>query len=193
MDKVRIDVQGASPLLMHAATLADPLDEATKAFKTVSGKRSKTEDDHIAMSRMEFAAGLYLAQDGYPVMPAANLMACLIAGARITKSGPKVERGMTLLGVEFPLIYTGPKTAAELFADPNFVDRRSVVNQRARVMRTRPKFREWGFTAEGYVDAGILDVPTLTAIAADAGNLIGLGDYRKGGGFGRFTAKVSAL
>jgi hypothetical protein len=181
------------PLLMHAATLADPLDPQTKEFKRISGKKSKTEDDHELMSMMEFAAGLYLDDDGRPCIPAGNLMKCLIEGARVTKSGPKIERGVTLAGVDFPLIYDGPTDPADLYQDRRFVDRRSVVNQRARVMRTRPVFKQWAFEAEAHIDPAILDVSDLASIVTDAGNLIGLGDHRKIGGYGRFTGNVAVI
>jgi hypothetical protein len=197
---VSIGITGTTKLLMHADTLADPLDPKTKEFKRVSGKRTKTDADHEEMARLEYLAGLYLGtfegKNGVvmvvPAIPYRNVMKCLIEGARITKSGPKIERGLTMTGAEFPLIYDGPTTPEKLYADKNFVSRMSVKVGQARTMRCRPAFTSWALIAEAMIDPEVLSAEELQDIATNAGRFIGLGDYRKGGGFGRFTAEVQA-
>lgn len=191
MQSVQIDITGDTVLLMHADTLADPLSEVTKAFKKVSSKRVKTDADHEEMARAEFRAGLYL-EDGVISVPGRNLMKCLIEGARITKSGAKVERGLTIAGSAFPLEYNGPRDPDALYADKNFVSRMSVKVGTAKTMRCRPQFRTWGLTASAWIDPAVLNLDELQDIATNAGAMIGLGDYRKGGGFGRFSATVKA-
>lgn len=191
MLNVQIDITGETALLMHADTLADPLAEVTKAFKRVSGKRTKTDADHEEMAWQEFRAGLYL-EDGKVVIPNRNIMKNLIEGARVTKSGPKVERGVTITGSSFPLIYDGPSDPAALYADKNFVSRMTVKVGQARTVRCRPLFRQWSVSVTALIDPAIVSVDELADIAANAGALIGMGDYRKGGGFGRFTATVKA-
>ena len=188
---VQINITGVSPMLMHSDRLADPLLPETKAFKRVTGKRSKTDSDYEDMARMEFEAGLYLGADGSVCIPGRNLVKCLIEGARVTKSGPKIERGL-VLGAEFPLAYQGPSDPAKLYADKNFVSRMTVKVGTARTVRCRPMFRSWSLLATGIIDEAVLSVEELGDIAGNAGALIGLGDYRKGGGFGRFEAIVSA-
>ena len=189
MLNVRIGITGDTALLMHADTLADPLAEVTKAFKKVSGKRTKTDADHEEMAWQEFRAGLYI-EDGRVCIPNRNIMKNLIEGARVTKSGPKVERGVTITGSAFPLEYDGPSDPAGLYADKNFVSRMTVKVGQARTVRCRPVFRQWSVTATALIDPAIIDLDDLQEIASNAGALIGLGDYRKGGGFGRFSAVV---
>lgn len=192
--KVRLDFTAITPMLMHSDVLADPLNPLTKEMKRFSSKRTKTDEDHEKMASLEFAASIYRDQDGEIVVPAANVKKCLIEGARVNKSGPKIERGVTLLGVNFPLSYgTTKKSADELFSDAAFVDRRSVKVGQTKVMRVRPVFNEWALTVEAFIDPAICSVDDLSEIAQNAGNLIGLGDHRKVGGYGRFDAKVSAL
>ena len=188
---VQIDITGDTALLMHADTLADPLAEVTKAFKKVSGKRTKTDADHEAMARQEFLAGLYF-EDGRVVIPNRNIMKNLIEGARVTKMGPKVERGVTIMGASFPLRYKGPSDPEGLYADKNHVSRMTVKVGQARTVRCRPIFREWALTASALIDPAVVSLDDLQEIASNAGALIGLGDYRRGGGFGRFTAVVKA-
>lgn len=193
--KVRLEVTGTSPLLMHNSRLADPLDPIVKAVKTISGKRIKTEADHEGMARLEFEGGLYLdEQDSFPVIPCANIKRSLVEGARITKSGKKIERGLFPLADHVPLIYNGPHTAAELW-EKGFVSRLSVGVTTNRVMRTRPQFIEWALQSEAEVDAFVLNPTDLQAIAETAGRMVGIGDYRpgKGGSYGRYSVVVVVL
>jgi hypothetical protein len=189
---VRIDITGMTPLLMHSDRLADPLLPESKAFKRVTSKRTKTDADYEDMARMEYLAGLYTDPDtGAVSIPGRNLMKCLIEGARVTKSGPKVERGC-VIGADFPLGYNGPTDPEKLYADKNFVSRMTVKVGTARTIRCRPIFRSWTLTATGIIDEAVLSADELSDIARNAGSLVGLGDYRKGGGFGRFSAVVTA-
>lgn len=187
---IRIDITGITPLLMHSDQLADPLLPETKVFKRVSGKRTKTDADYEDMARMEFLAAIYLNSDGRVCIPGRNIMKCLIEGARITKNGPKIERGL-VMGAEFPLTYQGPSDPESLYANKNFVSRMTVKVSTARTIRCRPQFRSWELSATGIIDPSVLSVEELDDIARNAGALIGLGDYRKGGGFGRFEAVVT--
>ena len=193
MQKVKIEITGTMPLIMHGDTLADPLHPLTKEFKRVSGKRSKTDEDHEAMARMEFLAALYQDASGAICIPAANIKKCLIEGARVTKSGPKVERGVTLHGVDFPLVHSGPADPDDLYDTGEFVDRRSVKVGTARTMRVRPYFRDWSLEVECVIDPTVCSLDDLETIAQNAGNLIGLGDHRKIGGYGRFTTVVTKV
>lgn len=192
MITVEIEMQGLTPLLMHSDVLSDPLSEETKAFKRVSGKRTKTDADHEAMAEMEYLAGLYLDGDGQVVIPGRNVTKCLIEGARITKSGAKVERGLALMAAEFPLVHDGPATAGALYRDKRYVSRMTVVVMRSKTVRCRPIFRHWSVAASVMVDETVLSIEELGDIARNAGQMIGLGDYRKGGGFGRFRSVVRA-
>jgi hypothetical protein len=192
MQRVEIEIKGDTALLMHADILADPLAEVTKAFKRVSGKRTKTDADHEEMAWQEFRAGLYV-EGGIVSLPNRNIMKCLIEGARVTKSGAKVERGVTITGTSFPLEYDGPVTAEDLYADRNFRSRMTVKVGTAKTIRCRPIFRQWELTATAIIDPAIINLEELQDIAVNAGALIGLGDYRRGGGFGRFSTVVRAV
>ena len=192
--QIKITVTGETPLIMHADTLADPIHVLTKEFKKVSGKRTKTDEDHEKMARMEFMAALYKdpATD-LLLIPGANIKKCLIEGARTTKSGPKIERGLVLQGTEFPLIHAGPKDLDDLYDDKDFQDRRSVKVGTARTMRVRPIFKKWGIDVLCTIDPAVCSLDDLEEIAENAGKLIGLGDHRKVGGYGRFKTVVTKV
>jgi hypothetical protein len=209
--KVRITLTGSSPLLMHNARMSDPLDKYAKELKEYSSKKRKTEDDHRTMSRIEFRGGLYIHEETVvrpgragnpgPFIPGINVLRSLVEGGRINKLGKDVERGLMILTDECPLIYDGPRDIAGLWGDGEnspYVSRMSVKNQAARVMRTRPIFKNWALEAEFEVDLNIMtNLDTVQQIATNAGKLAGIGDYRPssphGGTFGRYDAKVEAL
>src|SRR3546814_21068521 len=59
MEILKLKIVGTSPLMMHSDRLANPLNPATKAHKELTGKRKKTDDDHLAIAKSEFIAGAY--------------------------------------------------------------------------------------------------------------------------------------
>lgn len=189
--KVRITMRGTSTLLMHNAQLSDPLNVHTQALKTVSKKRIKTDDDHLEMGRLKFMGSLYWDEESGPYIPGANIHACLIEAAKMTRQGPAAKRGIVIPDEVNPLAYTGPREPDALWADKNFRSRLSVKVTTSRVMRTRPQFRQWAVEADALLDVTQIDLGTITQIASTAGLMIGLGDYRPR--FGRFDATVTQI
>ena len=110
MIEFTITLTGTAPLLMHNSRLSNPLDPATKALKKVTGKRNKTDDDHEQVARLEFAGGLYLDPDVGPFIPGENIARALVDGAKLTKMGVKVTRGVFISTDVNPLSYNGPRT-----------------------------------------------------------------------------------
>lgn len=188
--KVRITITGTAPLLMHNVRLANPLDPIARAMKETSSKRKKTDEDHERLARLEFEGGLYIDDTG-PYLPGANIEKCLVEGARVTRQGKQVERGLFVIDNEVALVYDGPRTADGLWADESFRSLMSVKVGTSRVTRCRPMFRSWVLEANAEMDGAQLNLGTLQAIAIDAGAMVGLGDYRPR--YGRFTAEVEAL
>ena len=185
-----ITMIGVRPLLMHSARLANPLDAVVKSMKAVSKKKTKTDDDHEEMARLEFAGSLYIHADLGPFIPGENIERCLVDAGKITRKGTALTRALFIDTDMNPLIYTGPRTVEGLWKDENFRHVASVKVQQNRVMRTRPMFKEgWEVTAHGVLDTSVLDFVELESIAETAGNMIGLGDYRPR--FGRFTVEVA--
>lgn len=191
MEKIVVRITGESPLLMHSARLSNPFDPITKAHKVLTSKRKKTEEDQEAIARSEWEGGMY--HDGSaPYLPGMLLKAALRDGAKLSRGGKDVSRAVRVLEDKLPLEYNGPKSVESLWADGGYFDIRSVAVQRARLMRCRPIFREWS------VEATIMFLPDqiervdVLRYLENAGQLIGVGDFRpdKGGDFGRFSVEV---
>lgn len=189
--KVRVTLKGTAPLLVHNIRLANPLDPFARAMKHVSSKRTKTEDDYIELARLEHEGGLYFDPVVGPYLPGQNIERSLQDGAKLTKSGKKIERGLFISDDIVPILYEGPRTVKGLWADENFRSVLSVKVSTSRVMRTRPMFRNWSLEADAELDPSVLELTDLTSIANQAGQMTGLGDYRPR--YGRYTAEVAVL
>jgi hypothetical protein len=173
--------------------LASPLNPFAKKLKALNGKRNKTDDDRMEIARVEFEGGLYHDKDLGPYVPAANLFRSLIGGGRLTKAGKRVERGVMVDGVEFPLIYKGPRDVEGLWGggESEFVDVRTVVVQRSKVDRCRPIFHTWTVEADIILDPTVIDYDEFVGVARNAGAMEGLGDYRML--YGRFSVEIEQL
>ena len=193
MEKVNLKIVGTSALLMHSDRLANPLDPLKKEMAAFTGKRKKTDEDHEMIARIEWSAAMYHSEETGPYLPGRMMKACLIGAAKKTKEGPKVKTGLIVMTDKAPVEYTGPRDQKAMWANKNFIDIRSVVVQRARLMRCRPVFREWMVTFEVVYDQSIIDKADIRRIAETAGLIVGMGDYRpeNGGDFGRFAVKES--
>jgi len=191
--KVRMTATGTRPLIMHNVRLASPLNAYAKELKRLNSKRNKTDEDRLAVARVEFEGGLYYDKELGPYIPAPNLFRSLIDGGRLTKAGKKIERGVIIDGIEFPLLYRGPRDIEGLWGDgeSEFVDVRTVVVMRAKIDRCRPIFRDWTVEAEVILDPAVIDLDEFAEVARNAGQMVGLGDYRLM--FGRYTVEVEPL
>lgn len=193
MEKVNLKIVGTSALLMHSDRLANPLDPLKKEMASFTSKRKKTDEDHEMIAKIEWSAAMYYAEETGPYLPGRMLKACLIGAAKKTKEGPKVKAGLIVMTDKAPVKYNGPRDQKSMWANKNFIDIRSVVVQRARLMRCRPIFPEWEVVFEVIYDQSIIDKADILRIADTAGLIVGMGDYRpeNGGDFGRFSAKES--
>lgn len=191
--KVRLTGTGTRPLLMHNVQLASPLNRYAKQLKALNSKRVKTDEDRLAIARVEWEGGLYWADAIGPYIPGANVFASLIGGARLIKAGRKVERGVDLAELELPLIYRGPRDIESLWGagDSEYVDVRPVKVQTSRVDRCRPIFREWSFETELVIDPSVIEFDEFTTVCQNAGQFEGLGDYRRL--HGRYAVQIEQI
>lgn len=187
MTQFTLTITGTKPLLMHNSQLSDPLNRWAREMKKLSGKRTKTDEDHLELARLEFFGGLYFDDDLGPVMPSQNLEAAITDGAKRTKQGKNVGRGLFITDLVTPIVYAGPRDLDALWGDgeSEYVHRASVKVGTSRVMRTRPIFRQWVLEADGFFDDQIFNLETVEQILTDAGSYAGLGDWRPR--FGTFT------
>jgi hypothetical protein len=191
MAEYTLEIVGTSPLLMHSARLSNPLDPNARAMKKISAKRNKSEEDYLALAKLEFIGGLYHDAEMGPYIPGANVFRTLVDAARKRKLGTRVTSSLFVRDDVNLLAYKGPRDIESLWADENFRHEASVKVGTSRVIRTRPQFRSWGAEATLVVDSEGLDQDDLAQIVNIAGRMVGLGDWRPI--FGRFTGTLTKI
>ena len=188
METLHFSIEGVTPLLMHSAQLADPLNKYARAIKKISSKRTKTDDDHAAMQRLEATGGMYWRDDVGLHVPGECIESCLINAAKLRKLGTTFKRGAQVVELHCPLLKTGaPNSREEIAKDPKFRYVKSVKVGTSRVMRTRPIFESWALTFTVMYDPQQLQREDIVSMAEDAGSMVGIGDFRPR--FGKFDVK----
>ncbi len=183
--------KNGSPLLMHNERLADPLDPYSREIAKISGKRKKTEADHLEIARIEFAGGMYFDEELGPCVPTWNVIRCIQDAGRRQKLGVQVIRGITPATALTPVEYDGPRDIQSMWDDGRFTLRKSVGIGQSRTMRTRPVFVDWKVEAELELDLTILDVEKVDQLVEEAGRYVGLGDNRPL--YGRFFGSAKLV
>ena len=146
MQDLNAHIRGTAPILLHSDQGVDPLDPLRMELTKFTSKRTKTEEDHKTISWLEWRLNAYLDESDNIVMPTRNIHACLRDAARRVKKGKIVDHAIVFENVAERLLFDfdGPENGLRaLFESGEFIDRRSVGNQRNRIMRTRPRFNEW--------------------------------------------------
>lgn len=174
------------PMIMHNGQTADPLNKFAKALKQISSKRAKTDSDFEEMARIEFMAGLYMGRNG-PIIPAQNIDAMLINGAKKSKEG-MLAKGAVFCMENVDLIYDGPRDANQMWEVDDFRFSRIVKVGTARVVRMRPIFNAWKATVKINFEPSLVNESRLVDWWNAAGSVVGLGDWRPQ--YGRFETKL---
>lgn len=184
-ETVKLTIKGTAPLIMHNGRMRDPLDFFAKELKKLTGKRNKSDEDHLAIARLEWEAGLYWNEKLGPYVPQRPLRKLLIEGARKSKAGKIVEAHVMPSGAA-PIVYDGPRDVEGLWSAGRsngsvvgtYVDRRIMTVQRNAVARTRPIFPEWSLEITYEYDSGECQPEQVRQWLVAAGHHVGLLDGR---------------
>jgi len=192
--KYNLELIGISPLLMHSCRGANPLDPDVKFMKTITGKRKKTDEDHEKLIELEYKLNAYYDKNIGFYVPSNVIEQCIINGAKKNKLGKQMAISIDVKEYKIPLISDAPKNIEDAIQEPEFIDVRNVVVNRARIMRTRPRFDRWRLKFEIELDESIVNEDDFITALNNAGSLVGICDYRpeKGGKYGRFEVKVKS-
>lgn len=188
MESIKVKLNSLSPMLMHSDRYSNPLDPLTKAHKELTGKRKKTDEDHELILKSEWNGSIYHDEKIGPYVPGINVESMLMEAAKQQKLGKKFKSAIMVLEDRVKVDYDGPRDRVKMFADHRFVDCRSVKVQQARLQRCRPIFHEWSITFNLNYDPAVVDLRDIQKALVDAGQLVGLGDFRPR--FGKFEAVI---
>lgn len=186
--KLTARLTGVAPILLHSGQMIDPRNEYARAMKAVSSKKMKTDADHEEMARIEWMAGLYL-RGGKVVLPSEVIEAALVSAAKKTRAGKTAQAGL-FCESDAPLIFPdADKTPDALWGmGKRYAWGAPVRVGQARVIRTRPRFDEWGADVALTFDDTLLNRAAVVDMLTVCGDQIGLCDWRPK--FGRFAVEV---
>ena len=186
--KLTARLTGVAPILLHSGQMIDPRNAHARAMKAVSSKKMKTDADHEEMARIEWTAGLYL-RDGKIVLPSEVIEAALVSAAKKTRAGKTAQAGLFCEADAALIFPDADKTPEALWAMGNKYAWGSPVRVgQARVIRTRPRFDEWGAVVALTFDDTLLNRVAVVDMLTVCGDQIGLCDWRPK--FGRFSVEV---
>ena len=175
-------------LIMHSGQTADPLNRYAKAMKALSGKRAKTDADHEALARLECEAGLYLNGKGEVIIPGRVIEAMIAEGAKKSKEG-KIALSSTFVDNDPVISYDGGPLTVEQLLDSD--QHRLAVPVRvgqAKVVRTRPIFRDVRFTFLVSLETSLANEAQLRRWIEAGLNQVGIGDWRPRHGRGELIS-----
>tara|TARA_R100001463_G_scaffold2450_4_gene10370 strand:- start:238 stop:876 length:639 start_codon:yes stop_codon:yes gene_type:complete len=200
-------VSGIAPLLLSNNLCSDPLSQAAKDKKFFTSKRTKSDDDHMALRLIDWVHSGYWTEPGKVViddvensvnfegfadltLPSQNFARCLRNGATAFKLGKEVARA--LIVENEPLInYDGPRTASEMISQGRFVLTAPVVRMKVTNWVTRLILPAWSVNYQLTIDDERISVDDLERICQTAGRFEGLGTWRPR--YGRFSTELTEL
>lgn len=172
MKQIEATIEGISPLLMHRFPMTED------NVKSKAKNQRQTQDD--------VESYLYLDHNKLLVQPSTHIVSSL------KKAGAKFQ-----IPGQGKLTYKNLMGSGAVIIDPDMIphihqkweiDRRPVVVQRARIVRSRPILNKWRLSFSVDYDDDEISKDTLKELFDFAGRRVGIGDFRpeKGGPFGRF-------
>jgi len=175
---------------MHNNRCVNPRDPLKKAISAITAKgKRKTEADLDELERLEFVAGLYYDEQMGPYIPSQNIRKMLIEGARKVKLGKQFESGVFITD-DVPVQYDGPRDFEDMWKlRDKFAWTTVVGNQKASILRTRPRFKQWSVEFSVILEESLVSVDDLKTALKHAEIAVGLCDGRSVG-CGRFFAEV---
>lgn len=195
IDVMHIEITGTTPLLLHNGRTGNPLDPFTKRLKSLTSKKTKTEDDYQAILELGWEAALYMDDKRGLYLPSENLFAAFMSGAKKHKWGQK----MSAISFDDPVGYSIllPKNdkwekvdLETLKADPDNRFVKMVTVQKSKNMSCRPCFKLWKLYFSLEFDSDMIDANEIKTILVTMTKKIGLGVWRpnspKPGTYGKF-------
>lgn len=180
MKKINVEIKGTTDLLMNNYNIQAELDR--KKGKRITQTYEPKE---------EAEKSCYRDEDGkYLVIPSRMVYASMLNASSFHKINRRSAKSILAGSIrveqeDIPLLDKDNKPLKDYI-----IDNRAVVIQRARVIKSRAKIKDWKakFTLI-YNEQLIADPEIIKVVLTEAGMRIGIGDYRpqKSGWYGTFS------
>lgn len=191
MKNLQVTWKGITPLIMHSCQCVNPLHPIARELKKYTSKKKKTDEDLIKISDLEWESGAYW-KDGLGLyIPAENVEATIINGAKANKKGKDIEKYCNVTDLYIPFDYGENLTKDELIANYEYRDTRVMTVMRAKILRTRPRFDQWKIVFNMQYDESKIDIDTIVNAMEYAGSYVGLCDSRPK--YGKFVTTIKEV
>jgi hypothetical protein len=191
--RLKLKWTGVRPLIMHSARGVDPENTQVRQKQQLQRKRTKSEDDLLALKRLDWELGLYWDPELKLYIPSENIERCIVQGAATIKKTKAVEGAIEVTESNVQITSARgepyPDDLDALYESGRFQFRHVIripPRTGSRVMSIRPMIPTgWQllFEIEFHTIAqAILEEAILAA------TLIGLCDWRPK--FGRFVSEI---
>ncbi len=192
----RITGRPDTPMMMHNNQTADPRNHYAKVLAELHTDYKRRGSDKAAildkMAIQRVAAGLYWNDALGLHIPASNLRATVIDGAKLSRGGANCKRYVQVAGPA-RIKYKGPSNLEDIANDPRFRYDSIMKNGGANAVQvptTRAIIPEWECEFSLIlIDNTKMTEKDLIKYVTDAGLYCGVGASRTHG-FGRFTTEV---
>ena len=191
MNTIRFRLNGKTPLMLQNGQTANPRNRYAKRLKELNkDKKRKGADVDAVLDQMadvEVESCLYYNERDGIHMPAENIRASLIEGAKLSRGGSQVKR-TCFVYENATLSYDGPKDVAGFVANKDFHHEAIVKVGMVKVPKSRAIIPEWSCDIEvAYMPGNVVDDRDIIKYMIDAGLYSGIGASRSLG-YGRFDA-----
>lgn len=173
-DILKVSVKGITPLLMNNPASMAP----TKAKK----------GGYVANPEEEAEKATYRTENGTLALPGVQFRGSIVNAAAAFKKGRSSLKTTVSHIQVYPELVPLHDDFGN-FLDKYEIDSRRAVVQHQGIIRNRPRLDEWMATFEIDYEEALVSEEVIVEILKDAGNRIGVGDYRpqRSGPFGRFA------
>lgn len=185
-------IRGLVPCVMSNGQMADPTNYYAMLTAEIRGERKRgkafTQEQAERYNKCLFVGQLYLKDRknmAVPCWPAENVEAMIRSGAKKSRGGEAAKIGVSVMD-DFPLLYDGPTTADELWADERFHFYSMPLPRGggARTVNCRARFSPWEFKFDVLLDTRLADPDQFRRWLHDAGWRVGLSAWTPK--YGRF-------
>ena len=145
MKTIHVKMNGVSPILMNNPQGVNPLHPLViekKKYTSLPSKK-KTEEVYAIISDLEWLIGVYWEDNFGLYISNEMIMGTLVDGAKMNRNGSAVLKAVQVIDSIVPLDIGEVQNFDKMKTDIRFRDVRSVVVQRSRVTKTRPRFNTW--------------------------------------------------
>lgn len=194
IQSAHIKIEGINYLLQNNPQTVDPFNSYSKAKKSITARRTKTDDDLIELGNIETESKIYFDEKLGVYVPTRWLTEaiCTAAYGVIKVGKDKMRGGVFATEEKAKLTYEDMKlvkTIDDVVMNPKFRHRAMLPQGQVRVAKDFPIFKKWGFETVLDFDDTVVDFDGLKKITERTAMYVGFGDFRPT--FGRAVATVT--